>query len=213
MVADTGSTDADLNIQLASLNGWITPAGHESIQVKAGMVNSVDLGAITHGEAAALRLTPAPNSGQAAVPIVAGIQVVRGSGSSTDTGYLAGGSPIGQQATAAGNSSGDSTLLLSSAGTAATVKVTSIGGNGSSPVVQSVSIQAGATVTLTPKAPSGGGTFAVTIEPVSGGPVYAARMISRKSGSGLGFTIQQLSDDHSIVDIPHVVQDGSVLLP
>jgi len=139
--------------------------------------------------------------------------VVRGGNGSTDTGYLAGVAPIGQRATTAGNTTGDSTLLLSAGSTAATVKVSSIGSGGGTPTVQNVSIPAGATVSVTPKAPSAGGTFAVTIEPVSGGPVYAARMISRKSGSSLGFTIQQLSDDHSTVEIPHVIQDGSVLLP
>ena len=213
VVADPGATDADLDVQLASQNGWITPAGHETVQVKAGTVTSVDLGAITHGQPATMRLSPAPGTGQAAQAVVAGIQVVRGSGSATDTGYLAGTGSIGQRATAAGNSAADSTLLLTAGSTAATVKVTSIGGSGSTPVVQNVTIPAGATVSVSPKAPSGGGTFAVTVEPASGGSVYAARMISRKSGSSLGFTIQQLSDDHSTVQIPHVIQDGSVLLP
>ena len=213
VVADTGATDAELNIHLASAGGLIVPAGHESIDVKAGTVTAVDLGAITHGEPAALELTPASGTGQPPVPVVAGLQVVRGGNGSTDTGYLAGTGPIGQRATAAGNAAGDSTLLLSTLTSASTVKVTSIGGSGSTPTVQNVSVPAGATVSVTPKAPSGGGPFAVTIEPVSGGPVYAARMISRKSGSTLGFTIQQLSDDHSTVEIPHVVQDGSVLLP
>jgi len=213
VVDDTGATDADLNIQLASETGWITPAGHESIQVKAGTASSVDLGAITHGEAAALRLTPASGTGVPAVPVVAGIQVVRGGGSG-DIGYLAGdAAPIGQRATVAGNTAGDSTLLLTATGTAATVKVSSIGASGGTPTVQNVSIQAGSTVSVALKAPPGGGTFAATIEPVSGGPVHAARMISRKSGSSLGFTIQEVSDDHSTVQIPHVVQDGSVVLP
>ena len=76
----------------------------------------------------------------------------------------------------------------------------------------------GSSVTLTAQVVSNGGTpsggtFAVTIEPVSGGPVYGARMIRRKSGSSLGFTIQDLTDDHSTVQIPRVVQDGSVVLP
>ncbi|QMU75307.1 hypothetical protein GXW83_05570 [Streptacidiphilus sp. PB12-B1b] len=213
VVADPGTSDADLNVQLASQSGWITPAGHETVQVKAGTVTSVDLGAITRGQPAALRLSPASDTGQAPAPVVAGIEVVRGSGTSTDTGYLTGTGPIGERATAAGLSAGDSTLLLTATGAASTVKVSSVGGSGSTPVVQQVTIPAGTTVAVTPKAPSGGGTFAVTVEPASGGPVYAARMISRKSGSVPGFTLQQLSDDHSTVEIPHVVQDGSVLLP
>ena len=213
VVADTGATDADLDIHLASETGWIVPSGHESIQVKAGTVTSVDLGAITHGEPATLRLTPDSGTGAAPVPVVAGIQLVRGS-KSTDTGYLAGvAAPIGQRATVAGNAAGDSTLLLTATGSAASVKVSSIGATGSTPTVQTVPIPAGSTVSVTPKAPAGSGSFMVTVEPVSGGPVYGARMISRKSGSSLGFTIQSLTDDHSTVQIPRVVQDGSILLP
>ena len=90
------------------------------------------------------------------------------------------------------------------------MKVSSLGAGGA-PVVQTVQVAAGTTVSVTPQAPSGAGTFAVTVEPVSGGPVYAARMIGTKDGSG--FTVQQLADDRSTVQIPQVVQDGSILMP
>ena len=209
VVADPGAADADLSIHLAWQGGLIVPSGHDSIHVKAGQVTSVDLGAITKGQPAALVLTPS-GVGQT-VPFVAGVQVVRGKSGSTDTGYLAGAVSIGQRATAAGNAAGTTTLLLSNPGTtAASVKVGSLGAGGA-PVVQTVQVAAGTTVSVTPQAPTGGGTFAVTVEPVSGGPVYAARMIGTKDGPG--FTIQQLTDDRSTVQIPQVVQDGSILMP
>jgi hypothetical protein len=210
---DPGSADADLNIQLATQNGWIVPAGHETVQVKAGMATSVDLGSLDlHNQPVALRLTPADRT-QPSAPIVAGLQVVRSSGGSTDVGYLAGTAPIGQRATAAGNTAGESTLMLTAAAGAATVTVNSIGSSGT-PVSQTVQIPAGSTVPVPLKAPSGSSgdaAFAVTVVPVSGGPVYAARMIG--STSGPGFTVQELPDDHSTVEIPRAVEDGSILMP
>ena len=209
VVADPGAADADLSIHLAWQGGLIVPSGHDSIHVKAGQVTSVDLGAITKGQPAALVLTPS-GVGQT-VPFIAGVQVVRGKSGSTDTGYLAGAVSVGQRATAAGNAAGTTTLLLSNPGTtAASVKVGSLGAGGA-PVDQTVQVAAGTTVSVSPQTPTGGGTFAVTVEPVSGGPVYAARMIGTKNGPG--FTIQQLTDDRSTVQIPQVVQDGSILMP
>lgn len=209
ILAAPGAADADLNVQLASQSGWITPAGHDTVHVKAGMVAAFDLANITRGQPAAMRLTP--SDPKQATPFVATVEVFRGKGS-TDTGYVVGGAPIGQRATAAGSAGTDSLLMLSATGTAAVVKVSSIGASGA-PVTQNVSIPAGVTAQVTPKAPAGSTTFAVTVEPVSGGSVYAARMITVKVGSVPSFTIQQLADDHSTVQIPHAVQDGSVLLP
>ncbi|TDU06317.1 hypothetical protein EDD99_4865 [Streptomyces sp. 846.5] len=207
VVAAPGTADADLKVQLASQSGWITPAGHETVHVKAGMVTSVDLGNITRGQPAALRLTP--TDPKQATPVVAGIQVVRGGKNGTDTGYLAGSGSIGQRATAAGSTGNDTTLLLTATDTTAVVKVGTIG-SGTTPSSTTVSVPAGTTVSVTPKAP-GNGTYAVTVEPVSGGSVYAARMITHTSGSVPAFTIQQLTDDRSTVQIPHALQDNSIL--
>lgn len=204
VLAVPGAADADLKVQLASQNGWITPAGHETVHVKAGMATSVPLGALTHGQPAAMRLVP--SDPKQASAFVAGIQVVRGS----DTGYLAGSVPIGQRATAAGNANADSTLLLSASETAAVVKVSAIG-DGGTPASTNVAIQAGATVAVPVKGP--GTVYAVTVEPVSGGPVYAARMISRGSAAAPSFTIQTLVDDRSTVQIPRALQDDAILLP
>ncbi|MEY9967444.1 hypothetical protein ABIA33_005514 [Streptacidiphilus sp. MAP12-16] len=209
VLAAPGTLDADLKVQLASQSGWITPAGHETVHVKAGMVTAVDLGNITRGQPAAMRLTPTDPTQPA--PVIAGIQVVRGGKGGTDTGYIAGGGPVGQRATAAGSSGGDTTLLLSATDAAAVVKVSSIG-DGGTPAVQNVQIPAGATVSVTPKAPAGG-TFAVTVEPVSGGAVYGARQIGHDDASVPVFTLQPLADDHSTVQIPHAVQDDSILMP
>lgn len=68
-----GGTDADLKVRLASPSGLITPAGHETVHVKAGMTTGVDLGEVTRGEAGSLVLTPTDRS----VPVVAAVRVVR----------------------------------------------------------------------------------------------------------------------------------------
>jgi hypothetical protein len=204
-----GAADADLTVQLASQDGWITPAGHETVHAKAGMTTVVDLGVITHGQPAAMRLVP--SDPKQAAPFVAGVQILRGKAKTgQDTAYVAGSTPIGERATAAGNTNGASTLLLTAAGAAAVVKVSEVGASGT-PTTQNVSIQAGATVAVAPKGPAG--TYAVTVEPVSGGPVYAARMLGHSDGGVPIFTVQQLPDDHSTVQIPRAVQDDSILMP
>nr|BBJ53139.1 hypothetical protein SAVMC3_57680 [Streptomyces avermitilis] len=55
------------------------------------------------------------------------------------------------------------------------------------------------------------GTYALTVEPVSAGPVYAARTLEA-AGEGLpAFTIQTLPDDRGAVAVPEAEQDLSVL--
>ncbi len=45
-----GDSDADLKVRLSSPTGMITPAGHETVHVKAGMTTAVDLGDVTRGD-------------------------------------------------------------------------------------------------------------------------------------------------------------------
>ncbi|MCZ9341975.1 DUF5719 family protein, partial [Streptomyces sp. TRM76130] len=51
VVFTPGDTDADLQVRLASPTGLITPAGYETVRVKAGMTTAVDLADVTRGEA------------------------------------------------------------------------------------------------------------------------------------------------------------------
>jgi hypothetical protein len=208
VVAAPGPTDADLQIQLASQTGWITPAGHETVHVKSGTVSAVDLGNVTRGQPAALRLTP--TSGSPAVPIVAGIQVTRSGSGGTDTAFLAGTTPIATRATAAGGSGGDTTLLITSGGTAATVQISAYGTG--SPTTKTVTVPAGATVAVPAPQPASGGTYGVSVQPTSGGPVYAARELARSSGGIPMFTVQPLPDDHSTVLVPQSHQDPTIVL-
>lgn len=204
-----GDSDADLKVRLASPSGAITPAGNETLHVKAGMTTAVDLGDITRGEAGSLILTPTDQS----VPVVAALRVVRGKGADQETAFIPATAPVGTRATAADNSAKGTTLSLVAPTRAAKVKVTaSAGSDGGTAVSKTFTIKAGTTENVDAPVPSGlKGTYALTVEPLSGGPVYAARTLAATEDGVPGFTIQTLPDDRGTVAVPEADQDLGVL--
>ncbi|MFJ4832153.1 DUF5719 family protein [Streptomyces sp. NPDC088747] len=204
-----GDTDADLKVRLASPSGLITPAGNETLHVKSGMTASADLGELTRGEAGSLVLTPTGSP----VPVVAALQVVRGKGDRQETAFIPATGPVGARATVADNTSKASTLALTAPGGSAEVKVTaSAGSEGGESVTKTFTVKAGTTQNIEAPVPSGlKGTYALTVEPVSGGPVHASRMLTANVNGISGFTIQTLPDDHGTVAVPDAEQDLSVL--
>lgn len=204
-----GDSDADLKVRLSSPTGMITPAGHETVHVKAGMTTAVDLGDVTRGDPGSLVLTPTDQS----VPVVAALKVVRGKGSKQETAFIPATSPVGARATSADNSAKGSTLSLVAPTRTATVKVTaSAGSGGGTPVSKTYTIKAGTTQDVELPVPGGlKGTYALTVEPQSGGPVYAARTLSATEEGVPGFTIQTLPDDRGMVSVPQTDEDLSVL--
>ncbi|MFG3095774.1 DUF5719 family protein [Streptomyces sp. NPDC048202] len=202
-----GDDDADLKVRLASPDGSITPAGNETVHVKAGMTTAVDLGPVTRGEPGSLLLTPTDK----AVPVVAALRVVRGKGARQETAYIPATAPVGRRATAADNNAKGTTLSLTAPTATATVKVTaSAGSDGGTPATKTYTIKAGTSQDIS--APTGGkGTYALTVEPVSGGPVYAARTLTGAADGVSGFTIQTLPNDRGLVAVPRAEQDLSVL--
>ncbi|MEV5550264.1 DUF5719 family protein [Streptomyces sp. NPDC052309] len=207
-----GDTDADLKVQLASPSGLITPAGHETVHVKAGMTTGVDLGDVTRGEAGSLVLTPTGRS----VPVVAAVRVVRGKGGEQETAFIPATSPVGARATAADNRAKGSTLSLAAPGETAKVKVTaSAGSEGGAEVSKTYTIKGGTTQNVEVPVPGGlKGTYALTVEPVSGGPLYAARTLTPTEDDDVSaFTVQTLPDDRGTVAVPEAEQDLSVLQP
>ncbi|MER6365633.1 DUF5719 family protein [Kitasatospora sp. NPDC001527] len=205
--------DADLKIELSGKNGWFTPAGNESIHVKAGMVAAVDLGKVTRDEVAGLRVSPSDDKHP--TPVVAGLRIDRAANGKSDAAWLAGTVPVGARATVADNRGGGaSTLFLTSTGEAATVKVTaSAGTGGGTPATQEVQLPAGGTVALPAPEPAGlNGSYALTVETVSGGPVAAARMLAITTKDVPMFTVQALRDDRSSVRVPQASQDPGVVL-
>ncbi|MFJ9247914.1 DUF5719 family protein [Streptomyces sp. NPDC101776] len=204
-----GDSDADLKVRLSSPTGTITPAGHETVHVKAGVTTAVDLGDVTRGEPGSLVLTPTDQS----VPIVAALKVVRGKGSKQETAFIPATGAVGTRATSADNSAKGSTLSLVAPTRTATVKVTaSAGSGGGTPVSKTYTIKAGTAEDVELPVPGGlKGTYALTVEPQSGGPVYAARTLSATEEGVPGFTIQTLPDDRGTVSVPDTDEDLSVL--
>ncbi|MER5912151.1 DUF5719 family protein [Streptomyces sp. NPDC001982] len=204
-----GDADADLKVRLASPDGEITPAGNETLHVKSGMTTAVDLGEVTRGEAGSLVLTPTDRS----VPVVAALRVTRGKGGSQETAFIPATAPVGTRATAADNSGKGTTLSLTAPTGTAKVKVTaSAGSEGGTAVTKTYTIKSGTTQDVDAPVPSGlKGTYALTVEPLSGGPVYAARTLAATESGVPGFTIQTLPDDRGTVSVPQADQDLSVL--
>ncbi|MFI9247560.1 DUF5719 family protein [Streptomyces sp. NPDC053086] len=204
-----GDDDADLKIRLASPDGLITPAGNETLHVKSGLTTALDLGDVTRGEAGSLVLTPT----EQAVPVVAALQVVRGKGDKKETAFIPATAAVGTRATSADNSAKGTTLALTAPGGTATVKVTaSAGSEGGSPVTKTYTVKSGTTQNVDAPVPAGlKGTYALTVEPVSGGPVYASRTLAATEGGVPAFTIQTLPNDHGMVAVPETREDLSIL--
>ncbi|MEU6475927.1 DUF5719 family protein [Streptomyces sp. NPDC047017] len=201
--------DTDLKLRLASPTGLITPAGHETVHLKGGMTTAVDLGPLTRGEAGSLVLTPASGS----VPVVAALRVTEGKGDKQETAFIPASAPIGTRATSADNSAKGSTLSLTAPTAAAQVKVTaSAGSGGGTAVSKTYTIKAGTTQDIAPPQPAGlKGTYALTVERLSGGPVYGARTLTATEEGVPGITVQTLPDDRGTVSVPRTDQDVSVL--
>ncbi|MGW4548316.1 DUF5719 family protein [Streptomyces violaceorubidus] len=204
-----GGTDADLKVRLASPSGLITPAGHETVHVKAGMTTGVDLGEVTRGEAGSLVLTPTDRS----VPVVAAVRVVRGKGDEQESAFVPASDPVGARATVVDNRAKSTTLALTASGEAAQVKVTaSAGTEGGTPATKTYTIKAGTTQNVDAPVPAGlKGSYALTVETVSGGPVHASRILTVSDEDVAAFTVQTLPDDRGTVSVPNAEQDLSVL--
>ncbi|MGW3359929.1 DUF5719 family protein [Streptomyces bungoensis] len=204
-----GDADADLKVRLASPSGLITPAGHETLHVKSGMTTSADLGDVTRGEAGSLVLTPTDQS----VPVVAALQVIRGKSGKQETAFIPATVPVGTRATSADNSGKSTTLALTAPTATASVKVTaSAGSDGGSPVSKTYTVRSGTTQNIEAPVPTGAkGTYALTVETLSGGPVYASRTLAATEQGVPGFTVQTLPNDRSLISVPRADEDLSVL--
>ncbi|MFC5805592.1 DUF5719 family protein, partial [Streptomyces formicae] len=207
-----GDDDADLKLRLSTPSGTITPAAAESLRVKSGMTAALDLKDVTKGEVGSLLLSPA--EGGKATPVVAALEVTRGTGAKQELAFIPATAPVTERATAADNRAKGSVLSLTAPGAAAEVKVTaSAGTEGGEPVVKTFEVKGGTTLAVTsPPVPAGlKGSYALTVEPVSGGPVHASRTLLLPQDGIQMFTVQTLPDDRGTVEVPAARQDLSVL--
>jgi len=205
----SADADTDLKVQLASPSGLITPAGHDTVHIKGGTTTAVDLGDLTRGQAGSLVLT----QDDPAVPVVAALRVIRDKGDQQESAFIPSTAPFTTRATAAGNSAEGTTLSLTAPTATAQVKVTaSAGSDGGTEVSKTFTIQRGTTQDITPPVPDGlKGTYALTVQRLSGGPVYGARTLTSTGDGVAGVTTQTLPDDGGTVAVPKADQDVSVL--
>jgi hypothetical protein len=206
-----GDQDADLKVRLATPTGAFTPAGHETLHVKAGMTTAVDLEDLTKGEAGSLVLSPA--DGSDGIPVVAAARVVAGKSGEQESAFIPATPPIQRRGTVADNRKGEATLSLTAPDGAAKVRVTaSAGSGGGTPQSKTYTLKKGTTTAVEPPAPEGGkGAYALTVEPLSGGPVYAARTLQRNVGGIKALTVQTIPDDGGTVAVPDAREDLSLL--
>ncbi|WP_318210108.1 DUF5719 family protein [Streptomyces sp. SJL17-1] len=206
-----GEDDADLKVQLVTRSGTIVPAGAGSLHVKSGMTASVELPDLTRGEAGSLMLSP--SDPKKSTPVVAALRVVRGKGEDTEVAFVPATGAISARATIADNRAKGTTLALTAVGADAQVKVTaSAGSGGGTPVSRTVTVKGGTTTALTDLVPQGlKGSYALTVEPVSGGKVYAARTLAVPLDDTPMFTVQTFVDDRGTVEVPSARQDLGVL--
>ncbi|MET7637586.1 DUF5719 family protein [Streptomyces sp. NPDC005438] len=211
MVYAPGEQDADLKLKLAGKSGSITPAGHETLHVKGGMTTAVDLGPLTRGQAGSLVLTPSGQGGQ--TPVVAALRVVRGKGQGRESAFVTSTPPLAKRATAADNRAKGGELSLTAPEKAVRVRITASKGTaGGTASSTTVTVRGGTTTAMsTPKPKGGKGSYAVTVERLSGGQLYAARTLKLPLKGVSAFTTQTLPDDQSTVAVPSADQDLSVL--
>ncbi|MTE19299.1 hypothetical protein F0L17_09205 [Streptomyces sp. TRM43335] len=214
-----GERDADLRVRLATPTGTITPAGQETLHVKRGTTVAVDLGDITRGEAGSLLLSPTEEGGGGQV--VAAVRVVRGKGGARETAFVPATEPIRERASVAGSDAeatnskdGGTILSLVAPGKAAKVRVTASAASGGGKAVdRTLTLKAGTTTAVSDLRPEGGkGHYAITVERLSGGEVYAARTLSLEDDGVPMFTVQTVPDDRGTVAVPEAGQDLSVLV-
>ena len=214
-----GEEDADLKVQLATPTGTITPAGQETLHVRSGTTVAVDLGDVTRGEPGSLVLSPAEKGREARV--VAALRVLRGKGTQQEMAFVPAAEPIrerasavGSDAEAAGDESAGTVLSLVAPEETAKVRVTaSAGSGGGEPVSRTYTLKGGTTTAVDDLRPEGGkGRYALTVERLSGGAVYAARTLTVSEDGIPMFTVQTLPDDRGTVSVPEAGQDLSVLV-
>lgn len=154
-------------------------------------------------------LTPTDRS----VPVVAAVRVVRGKGDEQESAFIPASDPVGARATVADNRAKSTTLALSAPGKAAKVKVTaSAGTEGGTTATKTYTVGAGTTQNVDAPVPAGlKGSYALTVETVSGGPVHASRTLTGSDDDVAAFTVQTLPDDRGTVSVPNADEDLSVL--
>ncbi|UGQ09539.1 DUF5719 family protein [Yinghuangia sp. ASG 101] len=209
VLVGTSDTDTEVGIEVAGKASTFKPAGFESVNVGRGKVVEVDLGAVTKGEASAIKLTAAR------ADILAGVRVTRGTGDATDVAYLAPTPELTGRAILADNRAGgalSTTVYLTAPAEDGRVRLTTT--DGAAPATAEIDVPGGTTVAVQAPVPPNAAKFALIAEPIPGSaPVHAARMINEQADKTPMFTIQGLTPAHETVALPGVRGDIAIMVP
>ena len=216
VIANPGTDDTVVSLQVSTSDGQFVPAGMDAIRVPAGSTNSVRLDDLAKQSALAVRVVSAGG------PVLAGgfVGDLNQDAPAREFAYTAGSQPLSGPALLTDlviNRPTESTLILTAPADAASVRITLIrvlGTNTSLPKARVVRIPAGRTVTLKLSTFYRSGAdvkLAVEVRPEEGsGPVYAARYLREHGAHGPLTTLLDLRGPEVAVSRPAVVEDPRV---
>jgi hypothetical protein len=203
VVVDPGSTDASVSFKVATPTGEYTPTAAPPIVVGAGRIAVVDLTQALGGRSGAVLVSsdqPVVVQGRSTSP-------ASSSRNDPDLAWLAASRPLsGPAGVAAGREpdGGLCLLVLTAPQAGATVKVTGLTGHS-----QTITVAAGHTVeadvTATVRSPSSSWPFVVA--PLTGGPVYGARILFFHGAHGPLITAEPLISLPPPIPLPVVRED------
>jgi Family of unknown function (DUF5719) len=205
-IAVPGTSPAQVKITAVTAKGSYQPTGGTGIDLLGGSAVSIPLSSLG-GVAGAISIT-------ASAPVTATLMASGGPAASPGAPAVSAG-PVVEQGVVADNpdgSAGKTELVLSAPRQAASVRVTiataTVGATGQSGRV--VQIGAGSSLVV-PVAPPGGkgADFAIVVTPLSGGPVYAGRVIT---SGGVVRSILAVPSSPTWIPLPGVTDSLSAIL-
>jgi hypothetical protein len=206
-IAVPGTASAEVKITAVTATGSYQPTGGTGIDLLGGSAVSIPISSLD-GVSGALAIS-------ASVPVTATMEVAGGP-AGTPGALAVSGEPIGEQGVLADNparSAGSTELVLSAPEKAASVRITTASSSVSALGQQGtvVQIKARSSVILPEGLPKGAkaGAFALVVTPLSGGPVYAGRIIL--SGRSVQSILPVPASPTSIV-LPAVQESLSAIL-
>jgi hypothetical protein len=205
-IAVPGTSPAQVKITAVTAKGSYQPTGGTGIDLLGGSAVSIPLSSLG-GVAGALSIT-------SSAPIAATL-MASGGPAATPCAPAVSAGPVVEQGVVADSpagSAGKTELVLSAPRKAATVRVTTatttVAATGQSGRV--VQIDAGSSVVVPVAPPGGKGTsFAIVVTPLSGGPIYAGRVIM---SGGVVRSVLAVPSSPTWIPLPGVTDSLSAIL-
>ncbi len=206
-IAVPGTAAAQVKITAVTAKGSYQPTGGTGIDLLGGSVVSIPLPSLG-GVAGAISIS-------ASVPVAATL-LASGGPAGTPGALAAAAGPVSEQGVLADNpakSAGKTELVLSAPKHAATVRITTatatVSASGQQGQVVQVSAGSSVVVPVVPPTGSKDSEFSVIVTPVSGGPVYAGRIITT---GGTVQSVLAVPSSPTWIPLPGVTDSLSAIL-